>query len=243
MLIENFFTPDTLSPEMLDYYLSKGYYRMGQSIFTTDLIPMGMLLYPVYWLRTDVNRLDRNMLDRKLHKAKKKFTIEITEAQITEEINRVYEEYRHYVDFNAYESVHACLFADSNHNIFHTKMMLIRDGTALVAVGYFDCGNISLMGILNFYRPSHKRYSLGKLLMLLKIEYALLRGFRYYYTGYFSTRHPKFDYKFFPDKNAIDVYLSTLQKWVPYQSVTHDMLDYLLMTRLKTMHDDQTKKI
>ncbi len=86
----------------------------------------------------------------------------------------------------------------------------------MIAVGYFDKGNNSLAGILNFYHPEYKKYSLGKYLILNKIDFALENDIPFYYTGYISTFYTKFDYKLYPDVNAIEVYLPVEKEWQPY---------------------------
>ena len=96
-------------------------------------------------------------------------------------------------------------------------MIEVRDGNILVAVGFFDKGTNAIAGILNFYHPDYKKFSLGKYLILQKIEFARANRFLYYYTGYISTHISKFDYKLFPDKRAIEVYLPVEKIWVPYK--------------------------
>jgi arginine-tRNA-protein transferase len=105
-------------------------------------------------------------------------------------------------------------------------MVEIRDCTRLIAVGYFDKGSNSIAGILNFYHPDYKKYSLGKYLILKKIDYALGHGIEFYYTGYMSTIYTKFDYKLYPDTNAIEVWLPVEKEWTSYNLFSKDVMDY-----------------
>ena len=43
--------PTALSPEELDDYLSKGWYRMGQTIFTTNFLYFGKDFFSALWIR------------------------------------------------------------------------------------------------------------------------------------------------------------------------------------------------
>ena len=61
--------------------------------------------------------------------------------------------------------------------------------------------------------------------MLLKIDYAIENKMDYYYTGYFSTGIPKFDYKIFPESRAIEIYLPKENIWVPYNSISKEQLN------------------
>ena len=84
---------------------------------------------------------------------------------------------------------------------------------------YFDVGEKCIAGILNFYNPAYIKYSLGKYLMLKKLDFARDNNFDFYYTGYISTETNKFDYKIFPDENAMQVFLPVQKQWLPYQQL------------------------
>ena len=111
-------------------------------------------------------------------------------------------------------------------------MIEIRTGSNLIAVGYFDLGKNSITGILNFYDPDYKKYSLGKYLILQKIDYAAANSIAFYYTGYLSTAISKFDYKLFPDPGAIEVLLPVEKQWVPYLHLGKEMLENYYYTYL-----------
>jgi arginyl-tRNA--protein-N-Asp/Glu arginylyltransferase len=229
MLLDDYLILEEINEDALDRYLSEGYYRMNQNIFTTDAIFLNEMWLPVFWLRVDIHRLTFGTTAQKIAKMNKRFTVSISPMEINEEINTLYELYKSTIAFNGYESVSKCLNGDDANVIFKTQMMQVRDGEKLIAVGYFDCGREAVMGILNFYHPDYKKYSLGKFLMLQKLDYIKQSGRQYYYTGYFSTRNPKFDYKFFPDVYCMQVYLRHQDEWidcslVSYQDLENDLL-------------------
>ncbi len=60
-------------------------------------------------------------------------------------------------------------------------MIEIRDGNKLIAAGFFDLGEISVAGILNFYHPDYKSKSLGIYLLLLEIDHAKKQGKEWFY--------------------------------------------------------------
>ena len=49
-----------------DFYLSIGWYRMGQSIFTTHFIPIGDKIHRVFWLRLIVGNVQFGRKQRRL---------------------------------------------------------------------------------------------------------------------------------------------------------------------------------
>ncbi len=89
---------------------------------------------------------------------------------------------------------------DLEHNIYNTKCISIFDAGKLVAAGYFDVGTISGTSILHFFDPEYSRYSLGKYLILLTIDYLKERGYTFYYPGYLVEGLPKMNYKLFLGK-------------------------------------------
>ena len=199
--------PEQVIGKTLDNYLAKGYYRMVQSVFTTECIhgEHGNML-DCFWLRTLVNEINP-INTHKIFIKNKKFSISIGEAKYNDEIDQLYALYLENISFNAPENVQNVLLNSEKKAAFDTQIIEIRDHETLIAVGYFDLGENSIMGILNFYNPHYKKYSLGKLLILLKIDYAQKNKFKYYYTGYIVLGCNNFDYKLFPSIDAIEVFI------------------------------------
>jgi arginine-tRNA-protein transferase len=69
---------------------------------------------------------------------------------------------------------------------------------------------------MNFYHPEYRKFSLGKVLMLLKVEHARALGYQYYYPGYLVHNYPKFDYKLFPCLAATEVFDCLTSRWLPF---------------------------
>lgn len=220
--------PDKMPGALLDEYLAKGWYRMQQTIFTTDIIIKNELIIPVFWLRLVLKRYHPAKNSRKIMELNKEFDVTITGGDITAEAEELYQLYKASVDFDISETITDYLVGESLFSIYNTKCVEIRDGDKLIAAGYFDEGNDSLAGILNIYHPQYKQKSLGKLLMLLKIDHAIQQQKQFYYPGYISTAITKFDYKLFPGKEAMEVYISGNKQWVPWLSVTKEQLEELL---------------
>lgn len=210
----------------LDSYLAAGYYRMQHSLFTTNFTQINILKppLPVFWLRTPV----KNIIEKKAIKALRKkcaaFTTTYKQATITKDVDDLYTLYRNHITFDAGDSCESYLHDSYFPNPFNSWMIEIHDGEVLIAVGYFDMGKIAIAGILNFYHPDYKKYSLGKYLMLKKIDCAYANDVQFYYTGYISTDTTKFDYKLFPDADAIEVLLHRERRWIRYNLIGKDGL-------------------
>jgi arginine-tRNA-protein transferase len=200
---------------VLDFYLSQGYYRMHQNLFTCRFLPLDEGLYTVHWLRLVLPAVSFGAEQRRLLRINKRFAITLKSFYLTEEYEELYARYRRSISFDAPETVEAFLLAGARHNVFTTEVFEVRDGEQLIAVGVFDSGAYSLAGIMNFYDPTYRKQSLGKYLMLLKIQHAKQHKL-YYYPGYVVHNYPKFDYKLFACPAATEVFDCITRRWLPF---------------------------
>ncbi|MBL7740442.1 MAG: hypothetical protein JNK14_14590 [Chitinophagaceae bacterium] len=212
--------PMEMVGEELDQYLAKGWFRMGQTIFTTDFIPVEGKIHPVFWLRFDLDRIAFGKKQKRLLAANKNFETRIQPFRLTEELEELYSIYQANIDFEISPSVESNLLDGDIANIYDTQLITVRDNGRLIAAGIFDNGLHSMAGILNFYHPDYKSKSPGKYLMLVKVKYAIDTGKRYYYPGYIAAGYPKFDYKFFPGINAAEIYDGIHERWVDFHGAS-----------------------
>ncbi len=187
--------PRILAAKELDAYLAEGWFRMGQSVFTTNFLKFHDVLYSALWLRIDLPRVVLPSTYQKLMKQNARFQLKIQPAHITPEHEKLFATYRASVKFETSPSLQQLLYGESQKNIFRCYEINVYDQQKLIATGFFDMGENSVEGISCFYDPAYKKYSLGKYLMFLKIEFCLQRQIQYFYPGYFVPGYPLFDYK------------------------------------------------
>lgn len=229
MIYYDIHNPESLAGEQLDEYLAKGWFRMQQTIFTTDIIVKDSFLLPVFWLRLTIDKFIPSKKNKKTISLNNGFTVEYKEAIITDEMETLYQLYKSSVNFELSNSIQENLLGESITSIYNTQSVSIRDNGKLIAVGFLDEGDISIAGILNIYHPEYANNGLGNYLMLLKVEYARKHQKQFYYTGYLSTVDNKFDYKLSVCKEATEVYNRNQQQWVPWLSVQKEKLDEWLV--------------
>jgi leucyl-tRNA---protein transferase len=203
-----------IKSESLDRFLAAGWYRMHQTMFTTDFIDQDDPSTKVFWLRYQVEKI-RISIHKHLIRRNQEFTAMYKGLVITKEINDLYQAYHMSVDHQCADNLTGVL-GIMGKPAFDSYLIEVRHGDKLIAAGIFDKGKDSIAGIVNFYHPDYKKYSLGKYLMLLKVQYCRDHQLDWYYPGYFGPELPKFSYKLFMDKNATEVYMPEDQKWVPY---------------------------
>jgi leucyl-tRNA---protein transferase len=216
--------PTEINEQMLDAYLQKGWYRIQQMLITTDLIAKDDGFFAVFWLRYHLPQYNHQKKSRKLLQAIQPFTVSIEPLQITDELEELFSKYREQLDFDMSPTVKDYLQGGKESSVFQTQLLSIRDGDKLIAAGCYDEASDSLMGILNIYDPAYKKYSLGKVLLLLKLDEAKRLQKTHFYPGYMSLHTPKFDYKLFPAAEATEVYNRMLDKWQPYNSTNLQQL-------------------
>ena len=187
--------PRTLLPEELDQYLARGWFRMGQTIFTTNFLNFKNHFYSAIWLRIPLEEFTTDRKEQKLLKKNASFRVEIQRAAITPEKETLFAAYKKNISFEASSSLTTLLYGKADYNIYNTTEINIYDQHKLIATGIFDIGKISAAGISSFYDPAYRKYSLGKFLIYLKIEYCKQLGLQYFYPGYFVPGYSLFDYK------------------------------------------------
>ncbi|QEC67339.1 GNAT family N-acetyltransferase [Panacibacter ginsenosidivorans] len=206
---------------LLDNFLAQGCYRMRQDIFTTNLIWDKGNIYHVFWLRYPLADFYFDNKPQKLLTANSFFEIGNRDFFIHTEIEELYKLYLDKVNFDAPPTMQDFLFGEAftagfHHNLFDSAIIEIRDGAKLIAAGIYDKGSEAIAGIMNFYDPAYRKYSLGKYLMLLKMQYAIENQLQFYYPGYIAYGYNKFDYKLFPNPHLAQIFDVKKKVWLPY---------------------------
>ena len=200
--------------DVLDYYLSLGYYRMQQNLFTCRFLPHDGALFPVHWLRVVLAQVVDGSKQRRLFRQNERFSVAVRPFRFTTEYEELYAIYHRAVAFDTAPTLEALLQDGATDTVFHTAIVEVRDGEQLIAAGIFDEGTDTIAGIVNFYHPDYAKHSLGKYLMLLKIECARRWQKSYYYPGYLVYGYPKFDYKLFACPSATEAFDCFSRQWL-----------------------------
>lgn len=213
--------------EMLDEYLAMGWYRMGQIIFTTDYLYKEDQWFRVFWLRYRMDLFRLNKKQEKQLQLPTGFTVSHHPLHITDELENLYQLYRNEVDFEISPTLREnlfslCFISSEEAPAFDSWVIEIRDNGQLIAAGVYDMGEKTMMGIINFYDPAYKKYSLGKRLILLKLLTAVERGLDHYYPGYIVQGFPKFDYKLEAGEQICEIYDTVNDQWISYSKENMD---------------------
>ena len=229
MMFAQVHCPDVLTPGELDTYLGNGWFRMGQSIFTTNFLNFRNNFYSAIWLRIDLLKFSSDSTQKKLSKKNSRFRSVIRAAFLNEEKESLYTKYKKNITFETSASLRHLLFGKSNRSIFNTYEVCIYDESRLIAVGFFDLGADSAAGITCFYDPDYKKFSLGKYLIYLKVEYCKQSGLQHFYPGYFVPGYSFFDYKLTIGHANLEFLQLRTEQWISIEKFTPDNIPYHIM--------------
>lgn len=213
-------SPEDLSGNYLDCLLALGWFRMRQTIFTTSHIPDVDLftLKKVWWLRYEVNQIRSHASHRAIYKMNHAFRVSYQPFETASpEEEALFNLYREHLPFQTFESLHDALFSEEPNSIYTSQSVRIHDGNRLIALGIFDIGDTAAASIIHCYDPEYKKFSLGKYLMLLTINFLKKHHFQYYYPGYMMSGNARLDYKLFLGKEVACYYDAIHGKWLPFQ--------------------------
>jgi leucyl-tRNA---protein transferase len=232
MLLAQSYSPTELQPLEIDLFLENGWFRMGRTIFTTNFLKFNGVYHSAIWLRIDLLAFSPTKTQLKLQKLNAKFRVEFRPLVLNETHERLFSRYKMGITFDASSSLQDLLFHDGLVDVYYTQEVCVYDGEKLIAAGFFDTGEKTLMGITCFYDPDYQKYSLGKYLMFLKMQYARTQDMTHFYPGYFSPNYPVFDYKLDLVKPCTEYYELASHTWKPIQEFSSEKIPIEVM-RLK----------
>jgi leucyl-tRNA---protein transferase len=207
--------PSSLTAEELDDYLSRGWFRMGQSIFTTNFLHFKNEFFSAIWLRVDLSAFRPDSTQEKVSRLNHRFSWKINKASLNATKENLFQKYKQGISFETSPTLYHLLFGKGTHDIFNSHEVCVYDQEKLIAVGIFDLGKNSAAGIISFYDPAYKKYSLGKYLIYLKMNFCKEQGLAFFYPGYFVPGYPFFDYKLKLGKSALHFFDVVKEQWFP----------------------------
>ncbi|WP_255067274.1 hypothetical protein [Lacihabitans sp. LS3-19] len=226
----------SVSPHELDEYLEKGWFRMEQTIFTTNFLIFNNQYYNALWLKVKLDEFQVSKKQKALLKQNSRFRVEVSNGKITAEKEDLFFRYRNNLEFSIANSLQNLLLGESIFDIFDSYHINIFDDDKLIAFGVFDLGEKNAEGIVNVFDPDYRKFSLGKQLMIEKILFLKNQGFEHFFPGYFVPGYEQFDYKLKIASDATYFFDFGEQKWLPIKFLSEfcQPLD-LIQTKLKSL--------
>ncbi|MEM9820390.1 MAG: arginine-tRNA-protein transferase [Bacteroidota bacterium] len=213
--------PEKMSPDELDAYLDRAWFRMGQMIFTCRFLCFGGALYSAIWTRLDLRNYQfRKSLRKLIKRNNKQFRVLVRRAVFNDEKEMLYQDHKARFEGYIAETLKESLHGEANYNIYDTWEVCVYDKNRLVAVSFFDIGGNSLASIMGLFDPAYSKHSLGFYTMLLEIMVGHQNNKAFYYPGYVVPGYQRFDYKL--RIGPVDFYNNKNNQWEPYEQLVFD---------------------
>lgn len=218
-MVEHFHFFEKETKNNLDYLLERGYFRMGQYIFTSHYGIFDNKIYRYIWLRNVLGKYEETSTIIKLKKRNKHFQVKCNKAIIDNERECLYKKYKSSISFDTHASIKNMLLGNpiQPYDFFDTYELCIYDNNIMVACSYFDIGTKAAEGIASFYDPDYEKFSLGKYAINMQMEACIQMGLQYFYPGYFIPGYPSLDYKLNLSKSSLYYYQPENDSWLPIQ--------------------------
>ncbi len=216
-------TPIFIHPEELDEYLDRGWFRMGQMIFTCHILCFNNDVYSTVWMRLDLEDFAFKKSMRKILKRNDRlFNVKIGPPSFGGDRQMLYQKHKERFEGYIPGTLRESLFGLEEDNIYNTQEIAVYDGDRLIAISYFDLGENSMASIMGLFDPLYQKYSLGIYTMLKEVEFGMNSNLKYYYPGYVVPGYKKFDYKL--RVGGMDFYDPGKNSWHPYEELNFEKL-------------------
>ncbi|MEY3368432.1 MAG: hypothetical protein RI973_1587 [Bacteroidota bacterium] len=219
--------------ETLDGYLERGWYRMGQAVFTCHFLFFDDNLYSPVWVRLPLrNYRFRKSLRRLQEKVLREFTVSFRPAVIDEEKEALFQVYRDNFNGRLSPTLKVSLQDNEDINVFDTWELTVHKDGKLVAYSFFDLGKQCLASIKGVFDPEFSSYSLGLFTMLQEIQFGLDHGYEYFYPGYVVPGYSRFDYKLrIGSPEEVEFYELKSGDWLAYTNFSEGLLPIKMLTQ------------
>ncbi len=212
------YQPKKLTAQALDRFLERGWFRMGQMIFTCHLLCFHDELYSTVWTRLALTNFTfKRRLRKLIRRNTNRFKVCVRKAIFDEEKERLYQMHTRRFEGYVADSLLESLQGEESVNIYNTYEIAVYDEDRLIAVSFFDIGDMSLASIMGLYDPEYSQYSLGIFTMLMEINYGVEHNKLFYYPGYVVPGYAKFDYKL--RVGDVDFFDARIGGWKPYSEI------------------------
>lgn len=224
--------PERVTPEELDHYLARGWYRIGQAMVTCRFVwSQDRSLRSAIWTRTPIDEHRPSRSQRRLmRKNADRYRVFEGPLRPDGEHEALYRRYLKVAQGERPSRLVDALLGGHVHDRFDTREIAIRNAEGdLVAFSAFDVGRRSLQSLMGVYDPEYSSDSLGFWTLLLEVEHARELGLRFHYSGYVLPGDASMDYKLrvspvqflHPDRDV----------WAPWDQFTEVDLPVLRLER------------
>jgi arginine-tRNA-protein transferase len=210
--------PERFTPDELDGYLARGWYRIGQTLMTCRFVLYEGVLRSAVWTRAPLDSVHLGKSSKKLLQRNDR-RFRITAGPHVPDASReaLYERYVSWARGDRPETLRQFLRGDGITDVFRTQELAIWEGDRLVGLSLFDLGKQSLQSLAGIFDPELADYSIGFYSLLLEIRHAQELGLAWHYAGYVLPGEPSMDYKL--RVKGLEFLDPETNRWRPYAEI------------------------
>jgi len=186
------FYAERITPSQLDSLLAAGWRHFGTHFFRYSLGIYEFDIRRVIPLRVRLALFSLSKSQRRVLRANADTSVVIRPIEITEESIELFERHKQRFKSGVPDTIYDFLGPAMPCDAFELD---VRLDNRLVAVSYFDVGELAFSAIYGMFDPQFSSRSLGIFTMLKEIEHASDAGKELYYQGYAYSGQSFYDYK------------------------------------------------
>lgn len=186
------FYADRITPSQLDTLLAAGWRHFGTQFFRYSLGIYEFDIRRVIPLRIRLAHFSLSKSQRRVLRENVDTSVAIGPIQVTSESTELFERHKQRFKSGVPDSIYDFLGPAMPCDAFELD---VRLDDRLVAVSYFDVGELAVSAIYGMFDPEFASRSLGIFTMLKEIEFAHDSGKELYYQGYSYSGSSFYDYK------------------------------------------------
>lgn len=191
---EQFFA-EIVSPEQLDELLASGWRHFGTNFFRYSYAFYEYDVRCVLPLRIRLADFSLSRSQRRTLQKNADLKTVIRPIKITAEAEELFDLHKQRFKTGTPDSIYDFLSPMPDSVPCDGRELAVYDGDRLLAISYFDLGEMSISGIYSMFAPDVAYRRLGIFTMLKEIEFALNSGKKFYYQGYAYEVSSFYDYK------------------------------------------------
>ncbi|MGC8828355.1 MAG: arginine-tRNA-protein transferase [Verrucomicrobiia bacterium] len=184
-----------IPPHGMDILWSEGWRHFGVWFFRYSITNDEDRRLHIIPLRINLETFVPSKTQRRIIQKNADLDLKIRPTQIDDERRRLFNLHKTRFKKNIPDSLDIFV-GEYSQNIpcENIEFSLYYNGE-LIAASYLDIGEKAVSSVYAIFNPLYSKRSLGIYTMLLEINYAKSRNFKYYYHGYATIEPSEYDYK------------------------------------------------
>lgn len=195
IFINESFNAEKVTRDEMDLLLADGWRNFGTEFFRHNLALYENEIRRVLALRIRLADHALSKSQRRTIQKNQDLAVIMRPISITAEAEQLFIKHRTRFNESVPDSLYTFLSFWPESVPCEAKECAVYDGDTLIAVSYFNFGNVSSSGIYAMFDPEISGRRLGIFTMLKEIEYSANAGLTYYYPGYAYEGRSFYDYK------------------------------------------------